>query len=416
MPFSPFGLHESLIRAIKALGWHRPTPIQEEAIPVIQEGVDVIGTARTGTGKTAAFLLPIMNRLIERSRGQTRALVLAPTRELALQIEDDLRELCRFTRLRGAAVFGGVGYRPQLKALKDGVDFIIATPGRLLDHMDRGTAKFPKLEVLVLDEGDRMLDMGFLPDIRRILKRLPKSRQTLLFSATMPPPIVRLAHEAQRGTVKRIDINPQGAPAIGITHAIYPVLQAQKTDLLLELLAKHPMPSVLIFTRTRRQADRVARAVKKSGLRTEVMHSDRSQQQRLRALEAFRAGKVPVLVATDIAARGLDIEDISHVINYDVPPTPDDYVHRIGRTARVNAKGDAFTMVSPEEEDSVFKIERRLGQSVPRVTLPDFPYAKPPPVIRKPGGGFIFMPIPGVEPVKKKKSPPRFRRGRRRRR
>ena len=412
MPFSPFGIHESLTRAIEALGWHRPTPIQEEAIPAVLTGNDLIATARTGTGKTAAFLLPVMHQVLEKPRGRTRALVLGPTRELTLQIEEDFRELARFTKLKGAAVFGGVGYKAQLKALKDGDDFIIATPGRLLDHMERGTANFSALEVLIMDEADRMLDMGFLPDIRRILRQIPRKRQTLLFSATMPPSMVSLAHEALTGEVTRIDINPGGAPAHGITHAIYPVISGQKTELLLKLLEQRSMPSVLIFTRTKLNADHVERSLRRAGIKVELLHSDRNMQQRLRALEEFRRGRVPVLVATDIAARGLDIEEISHVINYDVPGTPDDYVHRIGRTGRVDAEGDAFSLVSPEEEEIVTKIESRLGESIPRVTLPDFPYQQPPSVIRTPGGGVVITRTPGAPPVKRMKRAKRRRKRR----
>jgi ATP-dependent RNA helicase RhlE len=413
MSFDAFGLDESLTRAVEALGWHRPTPIQEQAIPAILSGGDLIGTARTGTGKTAAFLLPAMHRLLPKPRGTTRVLVLAPTRELASQIEEDLRELARFTKLRGAAVFGGVGYKHQVQALRTGADFIIATPGRLLDHMERGAARFDRLEVLVLDEADRMLDMGFMPDVRRIVRTLPRRRQTLLFSATMPPPIVSLAREAMREPIRRLDCNPEGAPAVGITHAVYPVVQGQKTELLLRLLEGQSMPSVLIFTRTRRHADVLARALERSGRRTELLHGERTQQQRTEALEAFRQGRVPVLVATDIAARGLDIEEISHVINYDVPPTPDDYVHRIGRTARAEARGDAFTLAAPEEEEALARIERRIGGSLPRVTLPDFPYRAAPPVIRRPDGSFVFTPIPGVTLPARRSGPPKFRRRRR---
>jgi ATP-dependent RNA helicase RhlE len=410
--FTEFGLDPSLLKAVEALGWHRPTPIQKGAIPIVLKGADLIGTARTGTGKTAAFLLPAMHMILPKPRHKTRVLVLAPTRELAVQIEDDLRELARFTHLKGAAIYGGVGYKPQLTALREGFDFIIATPGRLLDHMERGTARFNDLEMLVIDEADRMLDMGFFPDIRRILRQIPRRRQTLLFSATMPAPIVSLAREAQHEPVERVDYNPEGAPAVGITHAIYPVVQSQKADLLQRLLQDRPMQSVLIFTRTKRNADVLARSLERSGRRTELLHSDRTQAQRAQALEAFRTGRVPMLIATDIAARGLDIEEISHVINFDVPSTPDDYVHRIGRTARADAQGDAFTLVAPEEEDEILKIEVRLGHALPRVTLPDFPYRQPPPVIRRPDGTFVFVTPPGVTP-KVRSGPPRFRRRRR---
>jgi len=404
--FASLGLHESLLRAVGDLGFQRPTPIQEQAIPVVLSGRDLVATAQTGTGKTAAFVLPVMHRLLEHPHGKTRVLVLCPTRELAQQVEDDIRELARHTRLRSGTVYGGVGFGAQTKALRGGADVIVATPGRLLDHMERGHADFGRLQVLILDEADRMLDMGFLPDLRRILRKLPRHRQTLLFSATMPNPILELSRECMREAV-RISANPQSATPLAITHAVYPVNRGQKTRLLLEILRRTSMPSVLIFTETKQRADSLFQELTTAGYRAEVLHGDRSQRERTAALQRFREGRVPILVATDIAARGLDIEDISHVVNYDVPQTPDDYVHRIGRTARAEAEGDAFTLASPQEERELSRIEAKLGRSLPRVTLPDFPYEVPSIVVRRDGS------LVGGEKPKGLAWPGRF--GRRRR-
>jgi ATP-dependent RNA helicase RhlE len=384
MPFKTLGLHDDLVRAVKELGFTRPTPIQEQAIPVILQGRDVLGGAQTGTGKTAAFLLPILHRLVTHpSRGGTRALVLTPTRELALQIEDDFRDLGRFTSLRGAAVYGGVGFTDQTHALTSGFDVIIATPGRLLDHMHRGHAKFGHLEVLVLDEADRMMDMGFLPDLRRILSKLPHHRQNLLFSATIPPEIAALADQTVKNPVT-IQIGHRAMAAAGIRHAVYPVSQDRKTPLLLEILKRSEVQSVLVFARTRRRAERLAYALEHQRLKVARIHSDRSQAQRIQALEGFRSGRYQVLVATDIAARGLDVENITHVINYDIPHTREEYVHRSGRTARAEAVGDAFTLVAPEEEVILRTIEKELGQKLPRVVLPDFDYGRIPPITTSP--------------------------------
>jgi ATP-dependent RNA helicase RhlE len=389
MPFKSLGLHDDLARAVKELGFTRPTPIQEQAIPVILQGRDVMGGAQTGTGKTAAFLLPIIHRIITHpGKGGTRALVLTPTRELALQIEDDFRDLGRFTSLRGAAVYGGVGFADQIQALTAGYDIIIATPGRLLDHMHRGHARFSHLETLVLDEADRMLDMGFLPDIRRILSKLPKHRQNLLFSATIPPEIASLADETVKDPVT-IQIGHRSQTAAGIRHAVYPVSQDRKTPLLLEILKRTSAGSVLVFARTRRRAERLFYTLQHSGLRAARIHSDRSQAQRVQALEGFRSGRHQILVATDIAARGLDVESITHVINYDIPHTREEYVHRSGRTARAEAEGDAFTLVAPEEEVILRTIEKEMGHPLPRVVLPDFDYGRIPPIVKPP------------EPVKK---------------
>ncbi len=341
------------------------------------QGKDVIATAQTGSGKTAAFLLPILNRLIDKPRRTTRALVLAPTRELAAQILEDLTALAVHTPITGAAVFGGVGMGPQEHAFKSGVDIIVATPGRLLDHMRSSYARMNHLEHLVLDEADRMLDMGFLPEIRKILTHLPTRRQTLFFSATMPPPIAALSAEMLRNPVT-IQMQRQSAPASGITQAVYPVPQELKPLLAVHLLTRGTMTQALIFTRTKHRANRLADFLVRSGVKTERIHGNRSQAQRTAALAGFRNGTYPVLVATDIAARGIDVEALGHVVNFDVPMAPDDYIHRVGRTGRAEMTGEAFTFVSPQEEGELKDIERVLGRRLPRVTVPDFDYAARP--------------------------------------
>lgn len=375
--FEALGLHPSLLKGIHNLGFIRPTPIQARAIPAILAGRDVIGCAQTGTGKTAAFVLPILHRLLQGKSGRyIRALILAPTRELALQSMDHLKDLSRYVHLKGAAIFGGVPMTPQIKALEQGVDIISATPGRLLDHIYSGRLDFVDLEICVLDEVDRMLDMGFLPDVRKILHLLPPRRQNLVFSATMPKEILVLVHEILEDPVM-IQIGQKSSPAIGIRHAVYPVSRHLKTDLLAEILRGHEMTCVLVFTRTKRHADSLAHVLQRHGLRVSILHGNRSQGERLRALDQFRQGQTQVMVATDIAARGIDIEEISHVINFDVPNSPDDYIHRIGRTARAEATGDAFTLMAPEEEPMVKEIERVLQKGLPRVTLPHFNYRQP---------------------------------------
>lgn len=387
-PFDGLGLDPTLLRAVYALGYEAPTPIQREAIPPVLAGRDVIGTAQTGSGKTAAFLLPILQRLMRGTHGRTRALVLSPTRELAAQIEAAFRGFAKGTRLRAHAVYGGVGMAPQEHALRGGVDVVVATPGRLLDHMGRRNVDFRGLEVLVLDEADRMLDMGFLPDVRRIVDALPRDRQTLLFSATMPPGIEQLSRGIMRNPA-RIAVSPPYRPPPTIRHEAFPVPSHLKTALLVRLLGREDMMSVLVFVRTKRRADRVARQLAVTGFPVARIHGDRSQSQRETALEGFRSGRHQILVATDVAARGLDVEGISHVINYDVPAVPLDYVHRVGRTARVEAEGDAITLVAPEEEADMRGIERILGRSIPRVTLPDFDYmAPPPPKVRAHGAPY----------------------------
>ncbi len=373
LSFNDLKLHPSLLKGIKELGFARPTPIQADAIPPGLEGRDVLACAQTGSGKTAAFLLPILNRLIEKPRGTTRALVLAPTRELAAQILADLNDLAVHTPITGASIFGGVGMGPQEHAFRSGVDVLIATPGRLLDHLRAPYAKLTHLEFLVLDEADRMLDMGFLPEIRKILRYVPAKRQTMFFSATMPPPIAALTTEMLRNPVS-IQRERQAAPASGITQAVYPVSQGLKPVLLVTLLQRGDIRQALIFTRTKHRANRLADHLVKAGVRAERIHGNRSQAQRTAALDGFKTGKFPVLVATDIAARGIDVDALGHVINFDVPLVPEDYIHRVGRTGRAEATGDAFTFVSPEEEGNLRDIERAIARRLPRVTVPDFDY------------------------------------------
>ncbi len=369
---------------MRAAGYTQPTPIQAKTIPLILTGRDLIGAAQTGTGKTAAFLLPILARLLEGGE-RLRALVLTPTRELAAQIETNARDYSRFTPLRMGVVYGGVPIGPQERLLRNpGVDLLVATPGRLLDLYGRQSLALDEVEVLVLDEADRMVDMGFAPDLNRILRLLPDDRQTLMFSATMPPELNKVAKHAMRDPM-RVDLAPPSRPAAGITQAVYPVPRHLKTPLLDELLRTHDVGSVIVFARTKHGADRLARQLDRLGHSVAALHGDRTQGQRERALDGLRRGKVQVLVATDIASRGIDVTDITHVVNYDVPHTPEDYVHRIGRTGRVEATGDAFTLMANEESKDMAAIERFLGRAIPRVHLPDFDYkaAAPP----RPAGG-----------------------------
>ncbi len=373
MPFSGLKLHPDLLKGIRELGFTRPTPIQEAAIPPALSGRDVLACAMTGSGKTAAFLLPILHRLIDKPRGTTRALVLTPTRELAAQVLEDLNDLAVHTPITGAAVYGGVGMGPQEHAFRSGVDVLVATPGRLLDHFKAPYARLPGVEYLVLDEADRMLDMGFLPDIRRVLRHLPPKRQTLFFSATMPAPIQALTREMLRNP-ETIQLDRKPAPAVGITQAVYPVPQELKSSLLVRLLEGGEMQQALVFTRTKHRANRLAEQLARAGIKAERIHGNRSQPQRTEALAGFKSGKYRVLVATDIAARGIDVEALGHVVNFDVPTAAEDYIHRVGRTARAEATGDAFTLVSPEEEGELRSIERALGKRLPRVIVPDFDY------------------------------------------
>ena len=373
MPFSTLKLHPSLLKAVKELGFTRPTPIQADAIPPALAGKDVLACAMTGSGKTAAFLLPILHHLLDKPRGTTRALVITPTRELAAQILEDTNDLAVHTPITAAAVYGGVGMGPQEHALRSGADVLIATPGRLLDHFRFPYAKLAGLQYLVLDEADRMLDMGFLPDIRRVLRHLPPRRQTLFFSATMPDPIVALTREMLRDPAT-INLERKSAPAVGITQAVYPVPQELKSALFVTLLKRGEIREALVFTRTKHRANRLQAYLVKQGVKAERIHGNRSQAQRTEALAGFKSGKYRVLVATDIAARGIDIEALGHVVNFDVPLVPDDYIHRVGRTARAELTGDAFTLVAPEEEGELRGIERAVGKRLPRVTVPDFDY------------------------------------------
>jgi ATP-dependent RNA helicase RhlE len=376
MPFSQFKLHPDLLRGVKDLGFAKPTPIQEDAIPPALEGKDLLACAQTGSGKTAAFLLPILNGLMHKPRtrpGTTRALIITPTRELAAQILEDLNDLTVHTPITGASVFGGVGMGPQEHAFRSGVDVIVGTPGRLLDHFRAPYAKLPGLEYLVLDEADRMLDMGFLPDIRRILRHIPSKRQTLFFSATMPDPIVKLSQEMLRTPVM-INLERRAAPATGITQAVYPVPSHLKPALLLALLNKGDVKEALIFTKTKHRADRLAKHLAAQGVNVQRIHGNRSQAQRTEALAGFKKGKYRVLVATDIAARGIDVTALGHVINFDVPVVPEDYIHRVGRTARAELTGSAFTLVAPEDEGSLRAIERAINKRLSRVTVPEFDY------------------------------------------
>ena len=359
-------------------GYDAPTPIQAEAIPAAYEGRDLIACAPTGTGKTAAFVLPTLHHLLTGPARQTRALVLTPTRELAIQVDDQISHFVRHTSLNGIAVYGGVPLGPQRQALHAGATVVTATPGRLLDHIRRGWLDLSHVEVLVLDEADRMLDMGFLPDIRRILAYLPSRRQTLLFSATMPQEIVRLAASVLRDPV-RVQIGAGTVPAAGITQTLCPVPEHLKTPLLLALLGEASVESALVFARTKRRTERLARQLAKSGVAAAQIHGDCSQGQRVAALEGFRAGRYRVLVATDVAGRGIDVEGISHVINYDMPETAEVYVHRAGRTARVEAVGQAVSLVTPADEPTVRAIERAIGQTIKRRRLSHFDYAVEPP-------------------------------------
>jgi len=371
--FDGFNLHAALLRGVTDLGYTVPTPIQRDGIPPALLGRDVLGAAATGSGKTAAFALPILERLLKTPRRGTRALVLAPTRELAEQIAEQFNKLARHTSLKAAAIYGGVGMQPQELSLRRGVEVLVACPGRLLDHMSRGGyARLGGLQVLVLDEADRMLDMGFLPDIRRILATLPKASQTLLFSATMPREIALLAATLQKDAVK-LDIERPAAAAM-VEQAIFPVRQDLKSALLLELLRGETIANALVFTRTKHRADRVAQFLERNGVACDRVHGDRTQFQRQQAVDGFRSGRTRVLVATDVAARGIDIKALSHVVNFDVPGQPDDYIHRVGRTGRAGATGEAFTFVAPEEIGDLRAIERVVARVLPRRTVEGFDY------------------------------------------
>ncbi|MEW5872236.1 MAG: DEAD/DEAH box helicase [Chloroflexota bacterium] len=405
MNFNQFNLDSRLQVGITRLGYRLPTPIQIAAIPPALAGRDIIGTAQTGTGKTAAFVLPILNKLLNGPRNRTRALIVTPTRELAEQIHENIRALGAGTNLRSATIYGGVPAAPQISALRSGVEILVACPGRLLDHIEQRRAKLDGVEVLVLDEADRMLDMGFLPDVRRILKHVPANRQTLLFSATFPSEIESLAAQTLRKP-ERVAIG-LSRPAHTVAHALYPVAQSQKTALLLALLKQTEAESVLVFTRTRHRAQRLARQIGQAGYKATSLHSDRTQGQRQAALSGFKDGVYQIMVATDIAARGLDVESISHVVNYDMPDTADAYIHRIGRTGRAERSGDAFTLVTPDDESMIRALEKVMGQALPRRTLAQFDYTSqtPQPAPAKPSGA------PGSRSIRR--SLPRSQPGRR---
>ena len=372
MPFSKLGLSKTVLEGVKAMGWTDPSPIQLRAIPLLLEGKDVIGSAQTGTGKTGAFSLPILSQL-PKPDGTSRVLILEPTRELASQVETAIRDYARFTDHQVAVIYGGVGYGKQVEALKNGVDIIVATPGRLLDHMQQGSAKLKGITHVVLDEADRMLDMGFLPDVKRILEKCPKDRVTALFSATVPPEIETLISWAMNDP-ETIEIGMRRSPAETVKHVIYPVAERQKTDLLFAVLKSVDFDSAIIFCRTKHGADRIGNQLKRENHAVAILHSDRTQRDREKSLKGFRDGKFEVLVATDIASRGLDISGVSHVVNYDVPQHPEDYVHRIGRTGRAEATGDAFTLMVAEDVQHVDAIERFIGQKIERAKLEGFDY------------------------------------------
>jgi ATP-dependent RNA helicase RhlE len=369
--FNHFGFLPEVVRGTQAMGFVEPTAIQLRAFPIVLAGKDLIGTAQTGTGKTAAFALPILTLLAK--HGGLRCLVLEPTRELAAQVETAFRDYGRFTDLQVSLVHGGVGYGKQREELKRGVDILVATPGRLLDLLEQRTMSLKEIKILVLDEVDRMLDMGFLPDVRRIVEKTSTKRQTLLFSATLPPEIERLAAWVLRDP-ELVEIGVRRSPAETVTHAVYPVAAEQKFDLLMALLERTNFDSALIFCRTKYGADRIAHQLKQGKHAVAVLHSNRTQRERIEALEGFKSGKYEVMVATDIASRGLDIAGVSHVINYDVPEHPEDYVHRIGRTGRAQNVGDAFTLTSGQELPALQAIERFIGQKIPRLKLENFPY------------------------------------------
>jgi ATP-dependent RNA helicase RhlE len=377
--FAELNLHATLLANLSGQGYNEPTPIQAEAIPHALAGRNLVGLAQTGTGKTAAFVLPILHHLLNGRPGGVRTLIVTPTRELAEQINATIRVLGAKTGLRSVAIYGGVGFTPQENALRAGVDIVVACPGRLLDLLARGVVRLDRVQMLVLDEADRMLDMGFLPDIRRILAALPSKRQTMLFSATMPAELRDLVGTTAPGAITvQIGIVQ---PAQTVAHAIYPVAGHNKTELLLALLNEVDEGSVLVFTRTKHRANRLLQQVMRAGHKAAVLHSNKSQNQRQLALDGFRDGRFRVLVATDIAARGLDVDRVSHVINFDIPDTPDAYIHRIGRTGRATRNGDAFTLVVPEDASQVRAIERVLGTPLERRRLEGFNYDTPPPAV-----------------------------------
>ena len=410
MNFQQFHLDDRLNQGITKAGYETPTPIQQAAIPAALRGRDIIGTAQTGTGKTAAFVLPILNKLLTGQRNTPRALIVTPTRELAEQINDVIKVLSVGTKLKSATIYGGVGAAPQIQALRSGAEILVACPGRLLDLIAQGHAKMANIEILVLDEADRMFDMGFLPDVRRIVKAVPEKRQTMMFSATFPPDVELLAKQALKepqkiamGIVK---------PAHTVEHALYPVPQHLKTKLLIELLNRTDTNSVIIFTRTKHRAHRVSEQIKKAGFKATSLHGDRTQGQRQAAIKGFKSGHHDIMVATDIAARGLDIETVSHVINFDMPDTADAYIHRIGRTGRAQRTGDAFTLVTDEDKDMIRTLERIMGAELKRETLAEFDYKAPAPPRSESGGRGRGGPRDGGRPPKPAPTPKSYGRNR----
>ncbi len=391
MRFTELDLGKPIQETISALGYEETTPIQTQAIPPGLRKRDIVGCAQTGTGKTLAFLLPALDRLL-RDQAKTknpRVVVLEPTRELAIQVAGETRKLAARTSLRSVSVYGGAGMKKQTDKLRRGVDIVVATPGRLMDHMHRKNVNFSNLQILVLDEADRMLDMGFLPDIKQIVSRMPRQRQTMLFSATMPPTISALARQFQRDPVSiEIDL---AHPPEAIQQALYPVPKHLKRQLLLAILKQVHVKSMLVFTRTKQEANIVTRQLRQARIAVACIHGDFKQRDRISALEGFRSGKHRVLVATNIAARGLDVEGISHVINYDVPEHPEDYVNRIGRTGRAEADGDAITLVTPDDEALIHRIEHLLGRKIERKTLPGFDYDVPTPSWAKPSAKMLMQ-------------------------
>jgi ATP-dependent RNA helicase RhlE len=364
MKFNELGLAPELVRAVQDQCYETPTPIQAQGIPLALEGRDLVGCAQTGTGKTAVFILPILHRLRTGPSNRLRALVLVPTRELATQVVESVRTYGRYLRLKSAAIFGGVGLEPQRQKLRQGVDILVATPGRLLDHMERGNVDFRRLEIFVLDEADRMLDMGFIRDVRKIVRALPLERQTMLFSATMPEAIQQLAKEILKSPVL-VEVSRRSAPAEGVRQTVCSVGVPHKRHLLQHLIAKEKMSQTLVFTRTKRGANKLAEFLDRNGHSVAAIHGNKSQSARMQALDSFQRGRVRILVATDVASRGLDVDGISHVVNFDVPHSPEDYVHRIGRTARAGRIGDAMTLMSPEERPLIRAIEKLIGQRIP---------------------------------------------------
>ncbi|MDO8847229.1 MAG: DEAD/DEAH box helicase [Coriobacteriia bacterium] len=374
MSFDNLGLSPRLLEAVTAMGYTSPTPIQRDAIPMVLEGRDVVGCAQTGTGKTAAFVLPLLQRL-ESKPGGPRALVVTPTRELAQQIEEVAIQVTKFTKHRVAVVYGGVGYEPQTKALKRGVDLLVATPGRLLDLMERRIANLSNVEILVLDEADRMLDMGFWPQVRKIIATIPPERQNLLFSATMSSDVMRIVSSTLHDPI-RVEVAPSATPIELIDQRVYPVGGQQKGQLLVHLINEQNLDRVIVFTRTKHRADRVAKVLHQAGIKSAAIHGDRSQSQRQSALDNLKTGRCRVLVATDVVARGIDIDDVSHVVNYDIPNSPDDYVHRIGRTARAGKSGTAVSLLAPEEHEQLRDIETKIGTVLETHDAEGFDYSQ----------------------------------------